>query len=203
MILEDIKAQTLENHIKLEKSELLSLFSSKSIDVQTYRLILTLFYGYFHPLEKRLDALASIPRLLPDYETRRKSSLLLSDLQALNATQAAEVSLPLCPDLPEVADEAQAFGCLYVMEGSTLGGKFIAQKLQNNLGLTASSGAAFFHGYGQETGMRWKTFQQALQSFAEQSGQQEAIIHSANQTFDKLGRWMNTNQNSHILLKQG
>ena len=52
MILEDIKAQTSENHIRLEKSELLSLLSSKSIDIQSYWLILALFYGYFHPLEK-------------------------------------------------------------------------------------------------------------------------------------------------------
>ena len=200
MILEDIKVQTLENHIKLEKSELLSLFSSKAIDIQSYRLILALFYGYFHPLEEKLNTLAGIPRFLPDYETRRKSSLLLSDIQALRATHPAEISLPICPDLPEVLDEAQAFGCLYVMEGSTLGGRFIAQVLRNTLGLTSTTGAAFFNGYGEQTGLRWKTFQKALQAFVEQSGQQEAIIHSANQTFEKLGRWMNTKQSSHLCL---
>ena len=202
MILEDIKAQTLENHIKLEKSALLSLFSTQQIDLQSYRLILTLFYGYFHPLEQKLDAIAGIRLYLTDYETRRKSSLLLSDIQALSKQSIADAPLPLCPDLPPVSDEAQAFGCLYVMEGSTLGGKFIARQLRDQLGLTASSGAAFFNGYGEETGLRWKKFQHALQAFSEKSGQQEAIIQSANQTFEKLYCWVNINQSNHSLLLQ-
>jgi heme oxygenase len=200
MILEAIKARTLESHIKLEKSALLSLFSNKQIDLPSYRLILTLFYGYFHPLEQKLDAIAGIPFYLPDYETRRKSSLLLSDIQALSKQSVTEAALPLCPDLPPVSDEAQAFGCLYVMEGSTLGGKFIARQLRNQLGLTASSGAAFFSGYGEETGLRWKKFQQALQAFSEQTGEQEAIIQSAKQTFGKLDGWINTNPSNHLLL---
>jgi heme oxygenase len=202
MFLEDIKARTSESHIKLEKSALLSLFSTQQIDLHSYRLILALFYGYFHPLEQKLDAVAGIRLYLTDYETRRKSSLLLSDIQALREQSVADVALPLCPDLPPVTDEAQAFGCLYVMEGSTLGGKFIARQLHNQLGLTPSSGAAFFNGYGEETGLRWKTFQQALRTFSERSGQQEAIIQSANQTFLKLDGWMNTNQSNHALLLQ-
>jgi len=202
MILEDIKAQTLENHIKLEKSALLSLFSTQQIDLQCYRLILTLFYGYFHPLEQKLDAIAGIPLYLTDYDTRRKSSLLLSDIQALSKRSIADAALPLCPDLPPVSDEPQAFGCLYVMEGSTLGGKYIARQLRDQLGLTASSGAAFFNGYGEETGLRWKNFQHALRTFSEQSGQQEAIIQSANQTFEKLYCWININQSNHSLLLQ-
>jgi heme oxygenase len=88
------------------------------------------------------------------------------------------------------------------MEGSTLGGKFIARQLRNQLGLTASSGAAFFSGYGEETGLRWKKFQHALRTFSEQSGQQEAIIQSANQTFHKLDCWMNTNESNHPFLLQ-
>lgn len=202
MILEDIKARTLESHIKLEKSPLLSLLSTQQIDLPSYRLILSLFYGYFHPLEQKLDAIAGIRLYLTDYETRRKSSLLLSDLRALRAQSVTDAALPLCPDLPPVSDEAEAFGCLYVMEGATLGGKFIARQLHHQLGLTASSGAAFFNGYGEETGLRWKKFQHALQAYSEQSGQQEAIIQSANQTFHKLDGWMNTGQSSHPLLLQ-
>jgi heme oxygenase (biliverdin-IX-beta and delta-forming) len=96
----------------------------------------------------------------------------------------------LCTDLPEVSNEAQAFGCLYVMEGSTLGGKFISQVLRKCLGIEAASGAAFFNGYGAETGARWKAFQQSLLTFSEQAGQNATIIESANQTFNKMERWI-------------
>jgi heme oxygenase (biliverdin-IX-beta and delta-forming) len=192
MILEEIKALTSENHIRLENSQLLSAFSQQTVDRHSYGQILRMFYGYFHPLEKKINQVASIENYLPDYTSRRKSRLLLHDLQALGFSDPNQ--LPLCTDLPEVANEAQAFGCLYVMEGSTLGGKFIAHVLRKCLGIEASSGAAFFNGYGAETGTRWKTFQQSLLTFSEQAGQNEAIIASANQTFNKMERWISQSQ---------
>jgi heme oxygenase len=60
----------------------------------------------------------------------------------------------------------KAFGCLYVMEGSTLGGKIIYNILKKQLGLSDSAGASFFYGYGPATGEKWKTFGASLEAFA-------------------------------------
>jgi heme oxygenase len=94
-------------------------------------------------------------------------------------------------DLPEVGSLGQALGCLYVMEGSTLGGRFIARRLHEHLGLTPASGAAFFHGYGEETGSRWKAFQQALVRYSAATENEFAVIGAAEETFSKFEKWLN------------
>jgi len=50
--------------------------------------------------------------------------------------------------LPQLASLGRAFGVLYVLEGSTLGGRHIALALEKRLGLTAGNGAMFFNAYG-------------------------------------------------------
>jgi heme oxygenase len=51
-----------------------------------------------------------------------------------------------------------AVGCLYVLEGATLGGQFISRHLAT-LGIGPANGGLFFHGYGAKTGEMWKSFQ--------------------------------------------
>ncbi len=96
----------------------------------------------------------------------------------------------LCEKLPDIRTAAQAFGCIYVMEGSTLGGKIIYNTLKKQLDLDKMRGASFFYGYGPETGIRWKTFGESLQTFATGSGADEEIIAAANDTFLKFEQWM-------------
>jgi heme oxygenase len=85
---------------------------------------------------------------------------------------------------------AQLFGCLYVLEGATLGGQIITRHLHASLGLTPETGAAFFAGYGARTGSRWKEFGTHLSAFALQSGSGDAIVASANSTFETLDLWL-------------
>ena len=80
-------------------------------------------------------------------------------------------------------------GCLYVMEGSTLGGKFIARQVQEKLGLSPEAGTAFFSGYGNETGARWKTFREALSRHSAETGDEALIIEAAEDTFLRLEEW--------------
>jgi hypothetical protein len=60
-----------------------------------------------------------------------------------------------CPQLPELHTFHQGLGCMYVLEGSTLGSKFIAHRLAEHLRIDRSSGGAFFNAYGEATGARW------------------------------------------------
>lgn len=84
-------------------------------------------------------------------------------------------------------------GCLYVIEGATLGGRVITRHLQNQLGTTPDSGGAFFDGYGAETGSRWKAFCTMLSQYADHSAdedRQAAIVAGANRTFETLTHWL-------------
>ena len=86
---------------------------------------------------------------------------------------------------------AQHWGCLYVIEGATLGGQIIIKNLNFNLGLTAAAGASFCDGYGAQTGSRWKALCAAVpdEGFDSQGGA-EAMLRSANRTFDVFSEWL-------------
>lgn len=85
----------------------------------------------------------------------RRVDLLQWDLRMLELPDVAGARefVPAIPGLPE------ALGSLYVLEGSALGGQFIASRAHRLLGLTAERGAAYFHGCGAGTAARWREFQ--------------------------------------------
>jgi heme oxygenase len=53
-------------------------------------------------------------------------------------------------------------GCLYVLEGSALGGRVISKRVKLTLGLGPATGGAYFHGLGRQTASHWSEFLTAL-----------------------------------------
>jgi heme oxygenase len=163
-----------------------SLLLPKLQSLQThneYAAILQMFYGYFSPLEGAIEQFITADEM-PDMAERRKALVILQDLQALGCSVRG---LPVCTELPIINNTTSAFGALYVLEGSTLGGKMIARMLMKNTELSLPENAiGFFSGYREKTGDRWKTF------LAELNKQEDAetVAHSANDTFFALKRWM-------------
>jgi heme oxygenase (biliverdin-IX-beta and delta-forming) len=190
MILEDIRDKTSKNHARLEQTSLLLPIGNKTITKETYIEILKKFYGYFHPLEQLVDNFPQIHTFLPDYTARRKANLIYQDLMRVTSANS-QLPVELCEDLPAVTNPSQAFGCLYVMEGSTLGGKMIAKILKDVLHIDPDAGASFFNGYGKETGSKWKSFQQGLVNFSSVTSTNQEIIEAANETFAKFEKWIN------------
>jgi heme oxygenase len=103
---------------------------------------LKIFYGFFHPLENIIKNYITNNELA-DINERRQSELLEKDLQSLNITY----DLKLTDELPGINNTANAFGALYVMEGSTLGGRMISKMLLKNKRVDMSHSNAFFNGY--------------------------------------------------------
>ena len=164
--------------------------SDQTITKSHYGEILRSFYGYFSPIETALDSLEDLLQHLPDFRERRKSYLLLEDLQTLGMNPN---NLSICSDLPPLSTLSQAFGILYVLEGSTLGGQYISRVVKKNLNLSDGEGTLFFEGYGKETGKRWKRFQQALVLYSTglDPSEEAIVLESANKTFEKLEKWLN------------
>lgn len=78
------------------------------------------------------------------------------------------------PPFPAPASAAEALCMLYVLEGSTLGGRFIAGALAAR-GVTDPD-LAFLDPYGDETGARWRAF---LAVLAREIGDSETLIADA------------------------
>jgi heme oxygenase len=149
--------------------------------------------GFYAPLESQLLAVPFWQALAFDYKERQKTPRLKQDMLSLGSSADALSSTPHCTDLPVLTTPEQLLGCLYVIEGATLGGRVITQHLQKQLGLTPESGGAFFDGYGTKTGPRWKEFCTMLSRNVDHSddeGRHEAIVAGANRTFETLTHWL-------------
>ena len=163
------------------------------------------FFGFYAPLEVQLLASPHWHQLAFDYAPRQKTPRLAQDLLALGRSDAALAATPRCTDLPACTTAEQLLGCLYVIEGATLGGRSITRHLQTQLGLTPESGGAFFDGYGVQTGSHWKAFCTMLSENADRQmghsaddsadhfsveSRHAAIVAGANQTFETLTHWL-------------
>jgi len=184
-VLERLRAETRPHHDAIEKA--LDL-TSRTLTPFTYRQTLARFHGFYRPLEVGVQAVGGWADRGLDLAERWKTPLLEADLRALGVDDPA--ALPVCTDLPPHATVAAAFGCLYVLEGATLGGQVISRALEKSLGLTPEAGGRFFRGYGDRTGKMWQAFRAALTACAVAPCDQDEIVSAAKDTFVKLHRWI-------------
>ncbi len=197
MILKRLKTATNSRHAALERQ--LPLLDP-SFSRPAYRQFTRRFYGYYAPLESQLIALPWWDSIGFDYLRRQKTPHLVQDLTAMGDTTETLAQLPRCKNLPATDNLARLLGCLYVIEGATLGGQIITKHLQTRLGVTPSCGGAFFNGYGTTTGPNWLAFGKMLMMHAQGTGNGDDIIESANQTFATLDQWLfPTAQEEHPL----
>jgi heme oxygenase len=160
---------------------------------EDYCRVVTRFFGFYAPLEIQLMASPHWQQLKFEYADRQKTPRLTQDLMAMGTSPRALAATPLCAVLPTLDAPEQLLGCLYVIEGATLGARSITHHLQNRIGLTPESGGAFFEGYGAQTGSRWKSFCTTLINYADHTGDEArdaVIVGAANSTFQSLTQWL-------------
>jgi heme oxygenase len=163
-----------------------------TLSIHTYTDLLQKLFGFYKPLEERIAALPAWHNLPVDLERRQKAPLLARDLLWLKVTQLQLSKLTWCERLPEVKSITEALGCLYVLEGATLGGQIISRHLKKNLALDGDRGCAFFCSYGDEVGLMWEAFREALSSHCAKYGrtEEEQLVKSASETFVSLDYWL-------------
>jgi heme oxygenase len=123
--------------------------------------------------------------LKPSLLARQRSPLLELDLAWFGVTEKDERR----PTLPEMDDLPSLFGVMYVMEGSTLGGQFIARHVETALHLSEGQGSSYFRGHGSQTGPMWKEFCEMLKLRIPDE-QTDAVVVSAKAMFRTFGTWM-------------
>ncbi|MBL8741635.1 MAG: biliverdin-producing heme oxygenase, partial [Myxococcales bacterium] len=137
-----LKKETASRHAAIER--VVPLLDPR-FDLVGYRGYLSAMYAFHEPIEEVLATLPGVRDTLPDFDERRKLPLLARDLDMLAVTRPTEPA-PLSR-LPRLDSTARALGVLYVLEGSTLGGRVISPHLESRLGITRASGGAYLASY--------------------------------------------------------
>ncbi len=186
-IMVELREATCTHHKTIEES--LQLMA-EDLSLSTYVRILERFYGYYEPLEYRLHGNSGIRDVLDDLDQRRKVPMLRRDLEHWGCN---ERTLPRCSTVPRVDDAMDALGCLYVLEGATLGGRILSRHFRLQFGTSENAGGAFFTGYGERTGAMWQAFHRSVGAIPLSVDQGSKIIQNAQATFRTLQCWCEEN----------
>lgn len=187
-ILAQLKARTAHQHQQTEDTVDLM---RDDFSLEDYRKLLVRFYAFYKSYDEKLRR--SLKENPIDFygEERFNTPRLVADLKSLGMTDEEISEIENFDDLPVLDSPEKTFGSLYVVEGSTLGGQVISRHLKEKFGFGESNGAAFFSGYGKDTGKKWNDFRAAITEFAENGVNREEIIKAANETFEKIGKCLN------------
>ena len=189
IILQKLKQQTRSYHEAIERD---MHIADRIQSIEEYRVLLQKFWGFYDPIETLLAAMNEWNVLHFDFEQRRKAPLLLDDLQILGGFDRRNQELPRCTGIPQINTVVQALGCMYVLEGATLGGQIITRQIHGTLGFDEKHGCSFYSSYGHNVGPMWKAFGSFLDGYVASlpDDVENVLIESASETFLRLGKWI-------------
>jgi heme oxygenase (biliverdin-IX-beta and delta-forming) len=145
-----LKSATSDLHAEAE-----AMLSIDRITMSTaaYLETIVILYLVLDRAYKELVTIDFQPLKIDLGSIRRRRDWLAADLHALATALPAQQSLGF-----ELLTSGHGFGCLYVLEGSALGGRVISKRVKQTLGLGPATGGAYFHGLGRQTASHWSEF---------------------------------------------
>jgi heme oxygenase len=154
------------------------------LTLREYAETLELYLPIYVTLERAIDLHEGmLSELGFDWPARRKVSLIRRDLDALGSPLPSGRNVPL--DAPRCTRTfSHVMGCLYVLEGSTLGGRLIGRHVETLFHIGPESGAAFFGSYGTAVTAFWTEFCDVLERALPDDAARESASEGAIATFD-------------------
>ena len=183
---ERLKSETMPEHVALEKK--LDL-TRQGMSLSDYAGVLRGFRRFYFAFDRFMGVRAQAGDAAARFycDGRGKFALLGRDLEALGERDFTGGA----PDLEELyPTTAHLWGAVYVVEGSTLGGTYLAKHFAGSLGLTPERGMSFFGCYGTRTGANWQETVRELEA-ALGSGEDVArACDGARATFNLISNCM-------------
>ncbi len=185
---ETLRAATRSSHHGIDHHPLLTPLVRPDLNLEHYGRVLRSFLWLYTPLQE--DFARSIERAGGGFELADRVTWLKADIGRLGLAR----DLPADSwQAPAICSNEELVGALYVVEGSTLGGQVISRQISVSLGLTATHGARFFNGWGDQTEMRWQAFWRFAEGLCPPAGHAEAAA-AAVRFFAALSRGLDRMQ---------
>lgn len=186
LFIKNLRQETAASHQQLEENRLSKAILNPSVSLSDYQAYLSALYAVTIACEDQV--FPAISTIVPDLQERYKSGKIIEDLSFTGMSDVQIDALPVCQF--EFSSPAEALGIIYVIEGSTLGGRILYKHIHETLGFDPERGAAYFWGYGTQTGILWKSFISAFSQFAVENDNGSQIIDSAVKTFIIIDNWL-------------
>jgi len=174
-IRDEVRAATRAVHERLHQHGGLKAVADGTISRPAYRALLGHLYGFHLAVERAAGW------------SGWRSEALKADLAALGAPPEAIDALPLCARLPDLRTPERRAGALYVVEGSALGGRVLAQAVRPLLG-EAEAGRRFFLVGGRPGA--WRACLDTMDRMASDAAARRRMIGAAEDTFAAFEVWL-------------
>jgi heme oxygenase (biliverdin-IX-beta and delta-forming) len=181
-----LKTATNEAHERMHAHPGFAAAAAGAIDTEAYRDLLARLYGFHAAFEDRMQAAPADFAKAIDLPSRARAGLIVEDLLALGTARERINTLPRCDGMPLFRGDGDRLGALYVVEGSTLGGAFIAKALARSAG----NARRFFGGHGVNQGRLWRNLVMALDRLDDIPEEAVRAERAALSTFATFERWM-------------
>ena len=144
MLSETLKRETQTLHDGVERNPFMQKLENKSFTHEDYKELLMLFYGLHHMTEGQLCEFEELNMPL-----RERCSHIENDLKALGCCEQ-KMKKSCDTDLELKIDTlSKAYGALYVLEGSRMGGMFLTKMIRSHLGEDVP--VSYFEGFKDKT----------------------------------------------------
>lgn len=182
IFLQQLRQETAGHHKDLENTWLSKKLLSPDLLPLDYALYLSAMQQVMLFTEE--NAFPYLLSIIPDLVKRKKTAWLTADLQNL-----AVLINEIPAFKPQIATSSPSYflGMMYVIEGSTLGGRVILKQLPAQL----QNSTHFFSGYGNETGPMWKSFISNLTGYAILDENRQLIIEGVKDMFQYIHAYFN------------
>ncbi len=192
-ILTAIKEQTRPQHDSIEQNRFTKTMMDGSMTLLDYKLYLQKFYSVHKAIEQEFERFQWDDFRL-NMQERSKIEFIAADLRTLGMNAAEIENLPAMQPAPQFTSIAEAFGAMYVLEGSTLGGQIQARHVERIIAHAhpdTPQASAYFSSYGARVGEMWKNFCMALATVANNDeATEKTIIEAAQRTFGAIETWL-------------
>lgn len=187
MLFDLLRDATDWHHRRIEGSPRMTVLMSDSLDRKEYAEHLVDLHAFFHSFEDAvLDQHPDVSARF-SYDQRLKTPLIEKDLHSLGRALPGE-----SPHFVwQLDSDERAIGSLYVVEGATLGGRFVARHVEKTTGVSPDA-TNYFRSYGSERGVYWNAFKERAQAlFDERMLDADAVVDAAIEMFECLEGWLN------------
>ena len=184
-----LRATTSRVHARLHQHPGLSRLAAGDLTAEGYRLVLARLFGFHATLEAVLLSASVQDTALQELWAPRVGALI-DDLRYLGLDAAGIEATPRMDvrSLAPLDGTPSVLGCLYVREGSFIGGRAMARALDGTLGHRSLEGRHFLAGTSLCT-VRWHRLRDVLE-IAATPGTIAQITDSAVATFTAFEQWM-------------
>jgi heme oxygenase len=192
-IMQRLRAETSDLHSHAESRVLQREIAKGQVDRQAFVAYLGQLYHVHGALEDALEnagvrhpiiaAMATADRMrIPDLD--RDLAHYGIDPAVIEPGSAAGRFTELV-ERASTTNPVALLGALYVLEGSTNGGRFLANVLRTSWGVDGE-GLSYLDPYGDRQPEQWASFRREMDAASFEGGQQDAVVEMAKRTFEAI-----------------